>query len=116
MKLEARHYGIIVFGLATALLHLSLYSDPELGPTNPITLNGLGYIALLLAYFLPIAFFQKYHKWAWWALVGFTLLTIVLWVIMGDKQFVMGTSSATGYFAKAAEVLLLICLWLDRPS
>jgi hypothetical protein len=113
MKLSARHYGIIVFGLATALLHLSLY--PQLG-LDPIFLNGFGYLALLLAYFLPIAFFQKYHKWAWWALVGYTLLTIVLWVIMGDMNFVAGTTSATGFYAKAAEVLLLIFLWLDRPA
>jgi hypothetical protein len=113
MKLSARHYGIIVFGLATALLHLSLLAQLGL---DPIFLNGFGYIALLLAYFLPIAFFQKYHRWAWWALVGYTLLTIVLWVIMGDKQFVFGTTSATGFYAKAAEVLLLIFLWLDRPS
>jgi hypothetical protein len=48
-------------------------------------------------------------------LAGYTLLTIVLWVIMGDKQFVAGTSSATGYYAKAAEVILLAFLWADRP-
>jgi len=113
MKLSARHYGIIVFGLATTLLHLSLL--PQLG-LDPIFLNGFGYLALLLAYFLPIAFFQKYHKWVWWALVGYTLLTIVLWVIMGDMQFVLGTTSAIGFYAKAAEVLLLVFLWLDRPS
>ena len=113
MKLSGRHWGIIVFGLATALLHLSLY--PQLG-VDPIFLNGFGYLALLLAYFLPIAFFQRYHKWVWWALVGYTVLTIVLWVILGDKQFVMGTTSATGFYAKAAEVVLLIFLWLDKPA
>jgi hypothetical protein len=114
MKLSARHYGIIIFGLATALLHLSLFST--LGLSDPIFLNGFGYLALLLAYFLPIAFFQKYHKWAWWALVGYTLLTFVLWIILGDKQFVLGMTSATGYYAKTAEVLLLIFLWLDKPA
>jgi len=113
MKLSARHYGIIVFGLATALLHLSLYRQLGL---DPIFLNGFGYLAMLLAYFLPLAFFQRYHKWAWWALVGFTVLTIVLWILMGEKQFMLGTTSATGYFAKAAEVLLLIFLWLDKPA
>jgi hypothetical protein len=34
---------------------------------------------------------------------------------MGDKNFVPGTSSAIGYYAKAAEVLLLLFLWADRP-
>jgi hypothetical protein len=51
----------------------------------------------------------------WWALVGYTALTIVLWVLLGDKNFVAGTSSATGYYAKAAEVILLAFLWSDKP-
>jgi hypothetical protein len=113
MKLSARHYGIILFGLGTALLHLSLF--PQLG-LDPIFLNGFGYLALLLAYFLPIAFLQKYHKLVWWLLVGYTLLTIILWFVLGDKTFPPQTSSGlTGYLAKTDEIFLLICLWLDRP-
>ncbi|HET8564406.1 MAG TPA: hypothetical protein VFM35_11080 [Candidatus Binatia bacterium] len=112
MNLTVKHYGIIVFGLATALLHLSLL--PEMG-LDPIALNGFGYLALLAAYFLPIPFFQQRHRLVWWALVGYTVLTIILWVILGDKQFVAGTSSAIGYYAKAAEVLLLAFLWADKP-
>ena len=112
MKLTAKHYGIIVFCLATAFLHLSLL--PTMG-LDPIVLNGFGYLALLGAYFLPIPFFQQRHKLVWWALVGYTLLTIILWIILGDKQFVPGTSSATGYYAKAAELFLLAFLWADKP-
>ena len=110
MKLTGTHYGIILAAIATAILHLSLFPDPI------FTLNGLGYLGLLGAYFLPIALFQQRHNLVWWALVGYTALTIVLWVIMGDKTFVAGTSSATGYYAKAAEVLLLIFLWADKPK
>jgi hypothetical protein len=113
MNLSGRHYGIILAGLATAVLHLSLY--PTLG-LDPIFLNGFGYLALLAAYFLPIPFLEQRRDLVWWALVGYTVLTIVLWVIMGDKNFVAGTSSATGYYAKAAEVILLVFLWLDRPA
>lgn len=109
MKLTGKHYGIIVFALATAVLHLTLF--PDIG----FTLNGLGYLGLLGAYFLPLPLFQQRHKTVWWVFAGYTVLTIVLWVIMGDKNFVMGTSSATGYFAKAAEVLLLAFLWSDKP-
>jgi hypothetical protein len=36
-------------------------------------------------------------------------------VVLGDKQFVAGTSSAIGYYAKAAEVILLVFLWSDKP-
>jgi len=113
MQLTGKHYGIILSGLATALLHLSLF--PQLG-LDPIFLNGFGYLALLAAYFLPIPFFQQRHKLVWWALFGYTLLTIILWIILGDKQFVAGTSSAIGYYAKAAEVILLAFLWADKPE
>jgi hypothetical protein len=109
MNLSAKHYVIILSALATAILHVSLFPDIM------FMLNGLGYLGLLGAYFLPIALFQERHRLVWWALAGYTLLTIVLWVIMGDKQFVAGTSSATGYYAKAAEVILLAFLWADRP-
>lgn len=110
MNLTGKHYGIILFTLATAFLHVTLYPDIM------FTLNGLGYLGLLGAYFLPISFFQQKHNLVWWVLVGYTALTIVLWVIMGDKTFVAGTSSATGYYAKAAEVILLAFLFADKPK
>ena len=110
MNLKGKHYGIILSNLGTAFLHLSLF--PDIG----FSLNGLGYIGLLGAYFLPIPFFQQRHKLVWWVLVGYTLLTIVLWIIMGNKQFVAGTSSAIGYYAKAAEVILLGFLWTNKPK
>jgi len=109
MKLSGIHYGIILAALATAILHITLFPDIM------FTLNGVGYLGLLGAYFLPVPFFQERRKLVWWGLAGYTLLTFVLWVIMGDKQFVAGTSSAIGYYAKAAEVLLLVFLWADRP-
>ena len=109
MKLSGLHYGIILAALATAILHITLFPDIV------FTFNGLGYLGLIGAYFLPIAFFQERHRLVWWVLAGYTLLTIILWVIMGDKNFVSGTSSATGYYAKAAEVILLVFMWLDRP-
>ena len=113
MNLTGKHYGIILSALATAFLHLSLL--PSMG-LDPIALNGLGYLALLGAYFLPIPFFQQRHNLAWWALFGYTVLTLVLWVILGDKNFVPGTSSAIGYYAKAAELFLLGFLWTDKPK
>lgn len=110
MKLTGKHYGIILFALATAILHIILFPDIM------FTLNGLGYLGLLAAYFLPIPFLQQRHNLVWWALVGYTTLTIILWVIMGDKNFVAGTSSATGYYAKVAELFLLGFLFADRPK
>lgn len=114
MNLTGKHYGIILATLGTALLHLSLF--PRLGP-DPIALNGLGYLALLGAYFLPIPFFQQRHKLVWWALLGYTVLTFVLWVIMGDKTFTFDFSNAAiGYYAKTAELFLMGFLLADRPK
>jgi hypothetical protein len=112
MKLTGRHYGIIVFCLITAYLHLSLYPDFS------FVLNGIGYISLLAAYFLPIPLLQdrEIHTILWWGLVIYTVTTILLWVFIGDMHFVFGTSSATGYYAKTAEVFLLACLWADRTK
>lgn len=53
MKLTFKHYGIILFTLITAYLHISLYPDFS------FTLNGFGYIGLLAAYFLPIPMLQE---------------------------------------------------------
>ena len=112
MTLTGKHYGIILFGLATAFLHLFLFS--QLG-FDPIVLNGLGYLALLGAYFLPIPFFQERHKLVWWALLGYTVLTFVLWIFLGEKDFSKSISSMVGYYAKAAEIFLIAFLLADRP-
>jgi hypothetical protein len=109
MNLTGKHYGIILFTLVTAILHITLFPDIM------FTLNGLGYLGLLGAYFLPVPFFQQRHNLVWWALAGYTVLTIVLWVIMGEKDFSASSSSMIGYYAKAAEVLLLGFLWADKP-
>jgi hypothetical protein len=114
MKLSQTQIGIIVSGLATALLHLFLFTKMGF---DPIVLNGIGYIGLLGAYFLPIPFFRQKHKLVWWVLVGYTILTIILWAILGDKHFVLGMSSAAiGYYAKTAEIFLLVFLWNDRKK
>lgn len=112
MKLAIRHYGIIITNLLTAYLHISLY--PDFG----FTLNGFGYIGLLGAYLLPIPFLQdrEIHLILWWGLVIYTIVTILLWFAIGDMRFVAGTSSAIGYYAKAAEVVLLAFLWADKPK
>ena len=114
MNLSLRHYGIIISGLATAYLHISLY--PDFGYLDWVVLNGFGTVALLLAYFLPIPFFQKRHDKVFWALFGYVWLTILLWLVFGDKTFLMATTAATGYYAKTAELFLLAFLWADRPE
>ena len=114
MKLSLRHYGIIICSLTTAYLHLSLYSD--FGYFDWVVLNGFGSIALLSAYFLPVPFFQKRHTIVFWAMFGYAFLTIVLWVIFGDRTFIFETTAAIGYYAKTAEFFLLVFMWFDLPK
>jgi len=114
VKLSLRHYGIIISGLITAFLHISLYSD--FGYLDWIVLNGFGTIAFLLAYFLPIPFFQKRHQTVFWALFGYIWLTILLWLIFGDKTFQFETTAAIGYYAKVAELVLQALMLPDLPK
>jgi hypothetical protein len=52
----------------------------------------------------------------WRGLLGYTILTFVLWVVMGNKDFYASPSAAVGYYAKVAELFLLGFLWADKPK
>lgn len=107
-KLTPRKYGIIVFTVITALIHFSL-----LFPDLVFILNGLGYLALLGAYFLPLSFLEGRRGLVRWVFIGYTVVTILAWIAMGDKSWPGG---ALGYFTKASEVILIILLLSDRPT
>jgi hypothetical protein len=85
-------------------------------------LNGLGYLGLLGAYFLPIKFFQDRHKLVWQVLFGYVILTIVAWVVIWvglnvikDGVPFFSHDSIYGVPAKIAEVILLGLLWSEKP-
>lgn len=107
-KLGLNQKAIILLTLATAGIHISL-----LFPDTMFILNALGYLVLLAAYFLPVPILKNYHGLLRWAFILFTLLTIVAWVLIGDKSWPGG---ALGYITKIIEVLLVICLLRDRRS
>jgi hypothetical protein len=125
MKLTAKHNGIVLLGLFTAILHLAAAFDKTLFPDSPdplFILNGLGYIGLLGAYFLPINFFQERHKLVWRTLFGYAILTIVAWIYIWVIQYVIiggepffSHDSIYGVPAKIAEVALLVLLQSDKP-
>jgi hypothetical protein len=126
MKLTGKHYGIILLGLFTAALHLAAAFDKALFPDSPdplFILNGLGFIGLLGAYFLPIPFFQQRHNLVRQVLSGYTVLTIAAWifiwviqsVILGGTPF-FSHDSLYGVPAKIAEVALLVLLRSDKPQ
>jgi hypothetical protein len=124
MKFTSRQYGIIVLALITAILHLAAAFDKQLFPDSPdplFILNGLGYLGLLGAYFLPIAFFQQKHNLVRQGFIGYTILTIVAWLVIWvgfsvirDGMPFFSHDSVYGVPAKIAEVILLFMLRADQ--
>lgn len=124
MKLTGKDYGVILAVLVTAILHLAAAFDPVLfthGPDPLFILNGLGYLGLLGAYFLPIPFFQERRNLVRWALIGFAAITIVAWLVIWVGFYVIrdGYSffhrdSIYGVPSKIAEIALIGLLWTDK--
>ncbi len=126
MKLKTLDYFIVVLVLATAALHFAAAFDkilfPDGTPDPLFILNGLGYLGLLGAFYLPISFFQQRHKLVWQVLFGYIILTIVAWlviwvgmnVIAGGQPF-FAHDSLYGVPAKIIELILLYLLWQEKP-
>ncbi len=98
-KFGAVQIGIILLTLATAGIHFTLVF-----PSVMFILNAIGYLTLLAAYFLPLPFAKDNRDLVRWAFIGFTAVTILGWVAIGDK------SVALGYITKAIEVVLIALL------
>ena len=91
--------GIVLLTLGTALIHLQLaFPDPV------FILNGLGYLTLLAALYLPQL--VRYRNVVRWVLVGYAALTIFLWVLIGAR-------TPIGYIDKAMEVALIALLLIE---
>jgi hypothetical protein len=97
----ALQIGIIILTLITAFVHLSLnFPDPV------FILNGLGYLTLLAALYLPIAQLVPYGHNVRWLLIGYAALTVILWLAIGLR-------TPTGYITTADEVVLILLLLLE---
>ncbi len=104
-RLSAVQIGIIILTLATALIHFSL-----LFPDTLFILNGLGYLALLAAYFFPIDLARNNHNLVRWLFIIFVVVTILGWIAIGDKSW---PSGGLGYLTKLIEVVLITLLVVD---
>ncbi len=126
MKLNTKQTIILIAGLITAFLHIGAAFNKVLFPDGPdilFTLNGLGYLGLLGAYFLPIQFFQDKHKLVWQVLFGYVIVTILAWlliwvgfsVIRDGQPFFAVPESYYGIPSKIVEVIMLWLLWSEKP-
>lgn len=98
-----KQIAIVILTLATALIHISL-----LFPDVLFILNGLGYLTLLAAYFLPLPFVKDNRGLVRWAFMAYIIVTILAWIAMGDKSWVLG------YITKLIEIVLVVLLWTDK--
>jgi hypothetical protein len=103
---------VTVTAVLTAVIHL-YYAFFLIGPTEMLgilfILNGLGYLVLLLAYLGKLSFIRLSNGAITWTFMAFTAVTILAWVVMGER-------SPLAYFTKLDEIVLLIALWLGRRS
>lgn len=93
--------GVIVLTFGTALTHLSL-NFPDL----MFILNGIGYLTLLGALYLPILQLAPYRRVVRWLLIGYAALTILLWLLIGERTTI-------GYISKVTELALIALLVLE---
>jgi len=93
--------GIVALTLATALVHLQLnFPDPV------FILNGLGYLTLLAALFVPIPQIARYRNVVRFVLIGYAALAIFLWILIGARTTI-------GYIDKAIEIALISLLLIE---
>ena len=107
-KLGWVQFGIMITAVITAVIHL--YLGLKFSNTLMI-LNGIGYLALLIGLFIQVSIAQKNRGLIRWVLMGFTAVTIIAWLAIGDKSW---PSGALGYITKLDEIILLALLWMDR--
>ena len=111
--MNARRLAIIILTLITAFIHLYLasvaFSQGDMQTTIMFSLNGLGYLALLAAYTLPIGFLQGRRSLVRWAFIALTAVTVLGWVVIGAR-------TPLAYLDKLAELALLALLITDKGS
>lgn len=93
--------GVAVLTLMAAIVHLSL-----LFPDPVFILNGIGYLTLLAALYLPITRLVPYRRAMRWTLIGYAALTILAWVAIGERTLL-------GYSTTAGEVALIALLLIE---
>jgi hypothetical protein len=100
--------AILVLALFTALVHLVVLNFIVMGHLDPkFTLNGLGYLAFLWAFFSNPSFVRSRRPLLHYAFIGYTVLTILAWFMWGSM------SDRLAWVTVLDEVLLIAALVLD---
>ncbi|MFQ5436747.1 MAG: hypothetical protein ACE5FD_17970 [Anaerolineae bacterium] len=108
VNLGSRQYALIVLTVITALLHLLLGIGGEGFFQIAFILNGVGYLALLAAfYFLPQ--FAGQRGMVRWAFLGFTAVTFILYFVFNWPDI----WGPMGLLDKAVELVMIILLYQE---
>jgi len=94
--------AIVALTVATGWIHLTLGGAM-------FTLNGLGYLVAAVAMVVPIPLAMRFRWFIRLGLIGYALVAIVGWYVMGPRWIV-------AYVAKAVEVALIALLALEVRS
>lgn len=111
VKLGPPQYGIIVLTVLTALIHLGLGFSFSGGLATLFILNGIGYLALMVAYFWGGSISPQLVSMRGqirWAYIAFTAVTIIAFFVMN-----FGNYQLPGLVDKVIEIILVVLLWRD---
>lgn len=104
-RARSSQIALIVLTIITALIHFErAIEDPDIRIL--FILNGLGYFALLAAFYMPM--FQQYHKLVRWTFIIYTAVTILLyfvWVAMSREWTI-----PLGPIAKLVELAMIVII------
>jgi len=99
--------GIIVLALAAAAAH---FYEAAVAPEIRVlfTLNGLGWLILLAAHYLPVL--TDHQRLTRWALLGYAALNVVAYFVW---NFIRGEWTPLGWITVTLEAVLVGLLWLE---
>jgi hypothetical protein len=112
---------IIILTLITAGIHIYFFAiGPGFTLTGPdklytfFLLNALGYLGLLGLLYLPLQLPDSIHRLVRPAFIGYTILTILLYIIISAQSGIWSAPLAP--IAKIDELILVWQLWADRKA
>ena len=107
-RIRTPQIALLILTVITALIHFErARQDPDIRIL--FILNGLGYFALLAAFYWPQ--FQRFHNVVRWTFIVYTAITILLyfvWVIMSSEWTI-----PLGPIAKIVEAAMIVIIWRE---
>ena len=104
--------ALIGLGSMTSFLHLGI----GLRGKGLLLLNGLGYIGLIYAFFLPISFLVNWRNWVVWLLLGYTAVTFVGYFATHSVSMFSWMAILTKVIEFSLMGLLLVKIWQSRKT